>query len=309
MVWRVGISSRAAAKLVVRHRMYIFGAFAWLLTGALAIASFQWQPHAQGLPKQSPGVGIAQKPVSTRGPRVAGATTAIVEPVSSTAQSDSPMQDQAVAPNRQWKPNVILALIQQPANTTSTPPVTVVGSSQNTNTQPPTTTPDPTPAPTPTPDPSPTPTPAPTPTPTPTPPPVATGPTPNPTCTVNTLLTTFSLLGGTSLSIVAGGTSTIQQVSTSDGSSVIWTPLEPMIWSDGTSTNLNAPVAMVVPYTPGTITGSSASFTVRALSTATPGTVTQLAWHVEDGTRGICQNITIPVTVVAPAVVVATATP
>jgi hypothetical protein len=288
MVWKMGVSSRAAAKLVVRHRLYIVGSFAWVFTGILALATFQWQPHAQGLSEAAANTPVIQKTTNTK-PQVAGTSTA-GQLLTTAAQP----QSKPAPSSRPWKPNVILAIVQQPSA-----PTTYTNASVSV-TPPPINEPpvaiDPLPDPTPTPPPTPAPTPTPPPVTPPTPP---AGPTANPSCTVDPSLN-FSLLGAAALTVPAGGQTAIQPITTSDGSSVLWYATGPAVWADGSTAMPDSPVAMVLAYNPGTIAGSSAAYSVRAVSTAVPGTVVQVSWRVEDGLRGICHNVTIPVTVVAP---------
>jgi hypothetical protein len=121
-------------------------------------------------------------------------------------------------------------------------------------------------------------------------------PTPNVACTVDPLLN-VGLNGAAAVTIPVGGQIGLQTVATSDSSSVIWLPQEPVVWGDGTTASPLAPVVMVLSYPLGTITGSSAAYSVRALPTAIPGTTYSLSWRAEDGSRGLCKTLTIQVTI------------
>lgn len=267
MVWRVKGSLYAAARLVKRRRLYIFGAFAWMLTGTLAFASLQWQPQGATPPSRVATVKppAAYKPVDTS-PKVAGASTENPAPPAETTPrkpANTPTQSSFI----------MSAIMQQPAvayPTVSTPSI-------------------PTYSPLPSSDPV---------QPAPPEPVTPTGNTPieNAACTVDPLLA-MSLSGITALTVSAGGQSGLQTVATSDSSNVVWVPLEPVVWGNGTTASPASPVSMVLSYNPGSLTGSSVTYAVRALDTAAPGSTVQLSWRAEDGLRGVCQTLTIQITV------------
>ncbi len=295
MVWRTGQSSYSVGRFLMRHRLYIFGTFAWILTASLVVTGMKWTPHAQGEAKHAPA-----KIITVKKPQVAGAeTTAPATPTPTPAPTPTPTP----APTPASKPlsqvasvvNLIASSSSGSSSSTEPPVVSLLPTAPvepNPTTTTPTTDPttpanppvDPTPTPTPTPDPTPTPTPTPTPVPA------------TPTCTVDASLG-FGIFGNSAVTIAAGGTSALQTLTTSDTSSVTWEPGSAVQWSDGTTTDATAPVKLVLAYAPSTIVGSSVNYTVQALASAAPG-LYSLSWRVTDITRSICYDTSVQVTVV-----------
>lgn len=274
----MGYNLSAVGRLIARRRLYIFGTFAWLVTGSLLATGFSWSSHAQGVSIHTPTPVVATHiPVK---PEVAGAETTAPSVVLSTpTPPPAPAQGSTL---------LHISKVMDIASTPTTHNAPSLGAD-----------PAPTPPPAPAPLPSlntppalpvdPTPTPVPTPVPTP------------PVCTVDPLLA-FSILGNNAVTVVAGSQSVPQTLTTSDSSSVVWSPTTATQWSDGTSTDVGAAVKVVVGFLPTTATGPNVTYTVQALSTATPGNYT-VTWHVADTTRSLCYDTSIQVVVTAPPVV------
>lgn len=304
MVWRMGTPPSRALRVAYRHRLYVFGICTWILTLGLVVAGFQWSPGK--IPTQK---FVPAKVSAHSEPQVAGAVT--VSPTNPASEENGPTlhvmsastSQELVMPTRDNPdpgqaanptPVIVLPTEENP-NPGQTPTVPVV--------VPPPVEPDPEPTPptgpTPT-DPTPPEPPVTPPTdPTP-PPPPPTGPILNPACAVDPLLN-FALSTPTAVTVPVGGQTASQSVATSDNSEVIWQPGGPIVWGDGTNTDAASPVSMVLTYSPGLVTGSSVGFFIRALETAVPGATYTVSWHVEDGSRGICQTVNVQVTVEAAA--------
>ena len=279
MVWRLGSSPFTFGRFVMRHRLYIFGTFAWVLTGSLVITSLKWIPHAQGVAEHPIHITVA-KPDAPK-PQVAGAETTVPAPASTPVSVPAPASKPVASVSK-----VVSLVISQDSGAPANNPSPIASILPELPPAP-TTPVDPTPPTNPTPPVDPTPTP---------PQPPAPTPPPAPACTLDPLLN-FSLLGSTAVTVTAGTTSLPEVITTSDASSVTWTPSTAIVWGDGSSSDATASVKLAVSYLPGTLTGSTITFAVQALATATPGTYT-VTWHVTDATRAICYNMSVQVTVV-----------
>lgn len=306
MVWRIGTPSYKALRTAYRHRLYAFGMCTWILTLGLVVAGFQWNPSKPPVQKFVPAKVLAQDAE----PQVAGAVT--VHPTDpSSSENNQGLQvvsggtaQRLVMPTKANPdpgqssspiPAIVLPTEENPdPGQTPTVPVIVLppASPDPGQTLPPA---DPGPT-----EPLPPEPPATPPAGPPPPPPPPAGPTLNPACTVDPSLN-VALSATAAVTVPVGGQTASQTVGTSDNSEVIWQPGGPIVWGDGTNTDTTSPVSMVLTYNPGVITGSSAAFFIRALETATPGATYTVSWHAEDGTRGICQTVTIQVTVEAAA--------
>jgi hypothetical protein len=296
MVWRMGTRPYKALRAAYRHRLYAFGIFTWFLTLGLIGAGLQWDPNKSTGDKFVSAKVSAQDTADGNGPQVAGLTT--VTPTNPSTDNNSSQQVRVEAGGTSQRITMPTVSNPNPGFSITTPTIIIPTPDNPDPGQTPPADPiipDPQPGPPETPPPPPPPT-DPTPPP---PPPPPSGPTPNTACTVDPLLN-FGLLGATSVTIPVGGQSAAQTVSASDGSNVIWQPSGSIVWGDGTTAGSSSPVSMVLTNNPGSIVGSSVSFQIRALETAAPGTYS-VSWHVEDGTRGVCQTVNIQITVEAVA--------
>lgn len=269
MIWRIGGRSYKALRTAYRHKLYALGICTWVLTIGLIAAGIRWDPARSETDKI-----IAAQPAADQPAQVLGESADQDWPKAPANTSTNP-PDTSPSPATHRPKSVLsrqtpsIVPASAPSAPEQPPASTQSGNMPAVDTQPS----------------------------------IPAEPTDTSKCTTDPSgVSTVTL--ASSWTVPAGGQTSQEIITISDTSKLIWQTMDRMVFM-GEVPNPATPVFMAVSSPAGTAPGPSISYHIQALETATPGTVVDFSWRIEDGVQGICQNVTVQVTVVAPEPVVA----